>query len=61
MLDALFFKEFFNIGVLEFGSIVTSYFLDWENELLLFPSNEYLHLLLNLALVMQENTQVKQE
>jgi hypothetical protein len=26
--DALFIKKFFNVGVAEFGAIVTSHFLD---------------------------------
>ena len=54
MLDALFIKKLLNLGVLEFGPIVSSHFLDGKTELLLSSSNEYLHLLLNLALVMQE-------
>ena len=54
MLDAFFIKKLLNLGVLEFGPIVASHFLDGETELLLSSSNKYLHLLLNLALVMQE-------
>ena len=61
MLDALFIKKLLNKSILEFGPIITSHFLDWETKLLLYSSNKYLYLLLNLALVMQENTQVKQE
>ena len=51
MLDALFIKKFFHIGVLEFCSIVTTHFLDWKTELSLFSSNEDFYLLLYLALV----------
>ena len=54
MLDGFFIKKLLNLGVLEFGPIVASHFLDGETELLLSSSNKYLHLLLNLALVMQE-------
>ena len=54
MLDALFIKKFFHLSVLEFGSIVTSHFLDWEPKLLLCRSNEYLHLLLCLTLVIHK-------
>ena len=61
MLDALFIKELLNLSVLEFGSIVTSYFLDWKIRLLLSSSNKYLHLLLNLALVIQEKYPSKTE
>ena len=61
MLDCLFIKKLFNYSILEFGPIVASYFLDGKTELLLSSSNKYLHLLLNLALVMQEKTQVKWE
>ena len=51
MLDALFIKEFFNLGILEFGPIATSYFLDWKTELSLCSSNKSLHLILHLALI----------
>ena len=54
MLDALFIKKLLNKSILELGSIITSHFLDGKTELLLSSSNKYLHLLLNLALVMQE-------
>ena len=54
MLDVLFIKKLLNLSVLEFGPIVASHFLDGKTELLLSSSNKYLHLLLNLALVMQE-------
>jgi hypothetical protein len=54
MLDALFIKKFFNLGVLKFGFIVTSYFHDGDTELLLCPSNEDLHLLLYLALIIKK-------
>ena len=54
MLDALFIKKLLNLGVLEFGPIVASHFVDGETELLLSSSNKYLHILLNLALVMLE-------
>jgi hypothetical protein len=54
MLDALFIKILFNLGVLEFGPIVTSYFLDGESKLLLCPSNEDLHLLLYLTLIIKK-------
>ena len=54
MLDALFIKKLLNYSILEFGPIVTSHFLDGKTELLLSSSNKYLHLLLNLALVIQE-------
>ena len=53
MLDAFFIKKLPNLGVLEFGPIVASHFLDGETELL-SSSNKHLHLLLNLTLVMQE-------
>ena len=53
MLDALFIKEL-NLSVLEFSPTVASHFLDWETELLLYSSNKYLHLFLNLAFVVQE-------
>ena len=59
MLDAFFIKKLLNLGVLEFGPIVASHFLDRETELLLSSSNKYIHLLLNLALVMQEKYPVK--
>ena len=51
MLDALFIKKLFNLGVLELGPIVTSYFLDWETKFLLCSSNKGLHLVLYLALI----------
>ena len=51
MLDALFIQKLFNLGVLELGPIITPYFLDWETEFLLCPSNEDFHLLLHLALI----------
>ena len=51
MLDALFIKKLFNLGVLEFGPIVTSHFLDWKTEFLLCSSNEDLYLLLHLGLI----------
>jgi hypothetical protein len=54
MLDALFIKKIFNLGVLEFGPIVTSHFLDGKTELLLCPSNEDLYLLLYLALFIKK-------
>ena len=53
MLDVLFIKKLLNKSILEFGPIVTSHFLDWETKLLLCSSNKYLHLLLNLALVIK--------
>ena len=59
MLDALFIKKFFHIGVLEFGSIVTTHFLDWKVKLPLCSSNEDFHLLLYLALVKHKEHQVK--
>jgi hypothetical protein len=54
MLDALFIKKLFNLGVLKFGHIVTSHFLDGETELLLCSSNEDLYLLLYLALIIDK-------
>jgi hypothetical protein len=54
MLDALFIKKLFNLGVLEFGPIVTSYFFDGETELLLCSSNEDIYLLLYLALIIDK-------
>ena len=54
MLDAPFIKKLLNLSILEFGPIITSHFLYWETEVLLCSSNKYLHLLLNLALVIQK-------
>jgi hypothetical protein len=54
MLDALFIKKFFNLGVLEFGPIVTSYFLIGKTKLFLCTSNKDLHLLLYLALIIKK-------
>jgi len=54
MLDALFIKKLLKKSILEFGAIVASHFLDWKTELLLCPSNKYLHFLLNLTLVIQK-------
>jgi hypothetical protein len=54
MLDALFIKKFFNLGVLEFGPIVTPYFLDWETKFSLCSSNEGFHLILHLALIKEK-------
>ena len=54
MLDALLIKKLLDLSVLEFGPIVTSYFLDWETKLFLSSSNKYLHLVLDLALIKQE-------
>ena len=50
LLRGVWSWKLFNKGVLEFGPIVASHFLDWETKLLLCSSNKYLHLLLNLAL-----------
>ena len=49
MLDALFIKKLLNLGVLEFGPIVASHFLDGETELL-SSSNKSLHFVSNLTL-----------
>ena len=57
MFNALFIKKLLNKSILEFSAIITSHFLDGKTELLLSSSNKYLHLLLNLALVMQEKYQ----
>ena len=54
MLDAFFIKKLLNLGVLEFGPIVASYFLDGETELLLSSSNKSLHFVSKLALIKQE-------
>ena len=54
MLDALFIKKLLNKSILKFGPIITSHFLDWETKLILCSSNKYLHLLLNMALVIQK-------
>ena len=54
MLNAFFIKKLLNLDVFEFGPIVASHFLDGKTKLLLSSSNKYLHLLLNLALVMQK-------
>ena len=54
MLDAFFIKEFFNLGVLEFGPVVTSHLLDWETELLLCPSHKDFHLFLHLTFIMHK-------
>ena len=54
MLDALFIKKLLNLGVLEFGPIVTPHFLDGETKLLLSSSNKNLHFLSNLTLIKQE-------
>ena len=54
MLDVLFIKKLLNLGVLEFGPIVASHFLDGETELLLSSSNKSLHFVFNLILIKQE-------
>ena len=54
MLDAFFIKKLLNLGVLEFGPIVASYFFDGETELLLSSSNKGLHFVSNLTLIKQE-------
>jgi hypothetical protein len=48
MLDALLLKEAFNLRVLELRSIVASYFLDPQAELILSPSQESFQSLLGL-------------
>ena len=54
MLDVLFIKKHLNLGVLEFGPIIASHFLDGETELLLRSSNKSLHFVSNLTLIKQE-------
>ena len=54
MLDALFIKKLLNLGVLEFGPIIASHFLDGKIELLLSSSNKSLHFVSNLTLIKQE-------
>jgi hypothetical protein len=54
MLDALFIKKLFNLGVLEFGPIVTSHFLDGKIKLLLCSSNKGFHLIVYLALIIDK-------
>jgi len=54
VLDAFIIKKFFNLSVLEFDSIVTSYFLDRETEFLLCSSHKDLHLFLYLSLIIHK-------
>ena len=54
MLDALLIKKLLNLGVLEFGPIVASHFLDGETELLLSSSHKSLYFVSNLTLIKQE-------
>jgi hypothetical protein len=54
MLDALFIKKLFNLGVLEFSPIVASNFLNRKTELLLCSSNKGFHLILYLALIIDK-------
>jgi hypothetical protein len=42
MLDALFLKKYFNLGVLELHSIIASNLFDSQSELILSPSRRIL-------------------
>ena len=53
MLDSFFIKIFLNIGVSEFGAIVTSNILDLQLKFILSSSNEFLDNFLNFTFVMQ--------
>ena len=55
MLDALFIKKLFNIGVPKFRVIVTSYFLDGQTEFPLCSSYEGLHLSLYFTFIKKEH------
>jgi hypothetical protein len=54
MLGAFLIKIIFNLSVLEFGAIVTSYLLDLGIKLILSPLQELLEHLLCFTLVMQK-------
>jgi hypothetical protein len=54
MLDSFFIKEFFNIGVLEFQTIVTSYIFDVQLIFILSSSNEFLDNSLSFTFILQE-------
>jgi hypothetical protein len=54
MLDAFLIKIIFNLSVLEFGAIVTSYLLDLDTKLILSSLQELLKHLLCLTFVIQK-------
>jgi hypothetical protein len=54
MLDPFFIKKFFNIGVPEFRSIVTSYILIFQPIFILSSSNELLDYSLSLTFILQK-------
>jgi hypothetical protein len=61
MLDALIIKKLFNLDILEFGLINTSYFLDRGIKFHLCPPNKCIHFLLYIALTKDKEYLVKWE
>jgi hypothetical protein len=54
MLDAFFIEELFNLSIPKVRSIVTSYVLDLELELILKSSNEFFDHSLCFTFIMQK-------
>jgi hypothetical protein len=54
MFDTFFIKEFFNIGVPEFRTIVTSYILDFQLIFILNSFNEFLENSLSFTFLLQK-------
>jgi hypothetical protein len=54
MFDSFFIKEFFNIGVPKFRTIVTSYILDLQLIFISSSSNEFLDNSLSFTFILQK-------